>query len=216
MIIVTAVILIAIHIGIVWAQFYGDVPIKSSIANMFNLDMESNLPTFFSSAILMLSALLFYLLSKTSSEIEMEHRSYWLGLSFVFFFLSIDESAKIHEAVGDLIDSFVHSSGYLDYPWLIPYAILVLVLILFYIRFFWHMERKVFREFAAAAVIYLSGAIGFELLGAKEASSNGTDTLSYAVCSTLEESMEMIGVIILIHILLKLLEGKSFTFDFRL
>jgi hypothetical protein len=71
------------------------------------------------------------------------------------------------------------------------------------------MEKKVFWSFVGTAVLFLSKAIGFELLGAKDASLQGTDTVTYCIYCTIEESLEMFGVIYLIKILLNLLEGKS-------
>ena len=71
------------------------------------------------------------------------------------------------------------------------------------------MERKIFWSFVAAAVIFLSGALGFELLGANESSQHGTDTVTYSVLYTIEESLEMFGVIYLIHILLGLLDQTN-------
>lgn len=210
-----AIILIVIHIAILGVQFYTGIPVKFELLRMFSLDMEANLPTLFSSAILFFSAFLFYLLSKVSKDKKSKDHLFWLGLSFIFTFLAFDESIKIHEVVGDLTDKFVHGSGYLNYPWVIPYSILVLVLGLFYIRFFWNMERKVFLKFMVAAVMYVGGAVGFELLGANEVSMHSADTVLYSIYATIEESLEIFGVILLIHILLDLLGDVTFKLNFR-
>ncbi len=211
----TAVSLIIIHIAILGIKFYTDIPVKFELLRMFNLDMEANLPTLFSSSILFFSAFLFYLLSKVSQSKKSKDRPFWLGLSFIFTFLAFDESIKIHEVVGDLTEKFVEANGYINYPWVIPYAILVFVLGLFYIRFFWQMERKIFFQFIGAAVMYVGGAIGFELLGANEAGLHGADTVTYSVYSTIEESLEIFGVIFLIKILLDLLGDVSFKLNFH-
>ena len=204
-----ALILIFIHINILIIYFIVDDPDKFDFVRMFDLDMERNIPTLFSSAILLISAFLFYLLSKTPSEETKGARPYWIGLSFVFAFLAFDESAKIHEQLGDYTENFVEATGYLHYPWVISYSILILILGLFYMRFFWRMESKVFWAFMGAAAIFLSGAIGFELLGANESSIHSTDTILYSIYYTIEETLEMFGVIYLIWILLNLLEGKT-------
>ncbi len=204
-----AIVLIGIHILILGIYFYVGDPDKFDFVRMFDLDMERNVPTLFSSAIILIAAFLFYLLSKVEKEIKKGSRPYWLGLSFIFTFLAFDESAKIHEQIGDMTEKFVDASGYLHYPWVLSYSILVMVLGLFYFRFFWRMPSKTFWSFMGSAAMFLGGAIGFELLGAKESSLHGTDTLLYSVFYTIEESLEMFGVIFLIWILLKLLDGKS-------
>ena len=210
-----AIILITTHITILGFQFYTGIPIKAELSRMFSLDLEANFPTIFSSLILFFSAFLFYLLSKISHTKDNGDRSFWLGLSFIFTFLALDESSKIHEFIGYVTDVFVHGTGYLNFPWVLPYAILVLILGLIYIRFFWKMERKVFWSFVVAAVMYVSGAIGFELLGANEASIHSPDTVLYSIYSTIEESLEIFGVIFLIKILLHLLGDVSFKLNFR-
>ena len=129
-----------------------------------------------------------------------------MGLSWIFVYLAFDESAKIHEQIGDYTENFVNASGYLYYPWVISYGILLLILGAIYVRFFWRMERRTLWRFALAAVIFLGGAVGMELLGAKEASLHSANTLRYCVYYTIEESMEMFGVIYLIHLLLDLLK----------
>jgi len=211
-----AIAFILIHIGIMGVHFFSDIPLKPQFIRMFSLDMEANLPTSFSFVILLFSSFLFYLISKMPKEQKNRNRPYWLGLSFVFAFLAFDESSKIHEAIGNLTEIFVHTTnGYLSYQWVISYSILTIILGFFYIRFFWRMERKIFFNFMAAAILYLSGALGFELLGANEASLHGPDTILYTVYSTIEESLEIFGVIFLIKILLHLLNDTTVELDFR-
>ena len=207
--IIIALLLIFIHTVILGIYYYVGDPDKFDFVRMFDLDMERNVPTLFSSLIFAISSFLFYLLSRLPKEQENRNRRYWLGLSFVFIFLSFDESAKIHEQLGDFTERFVDASGFLHYPWVISYSILVLILAAVYLRFFLKMERKIFWSFVAAAVIFLSGALGFELLGANESSQHGTDTVTYSVLYTIEESLEMFGVIYLIHILLGLLDQTN-------
>lgn len=205
-----ALTLIIIHLAILGIYFYINNPKEFDFIRMFDLDMERNIPTLFSSILLLISAFLFYLLSKTA--IDKKHR-YWFGLSMVFVFLAFDESAKIHEKLGDFTEKFIDASGYFYYPWFIGYGILVLLLGIVYIRFFWNMERNVFLSFMLAAILFLTGAIGFDILGAKEASMHGEDTILYCFYYTIEESLEMFGVIYLISILFKLLENTSIEIE---
>ena len=207
--IIIALLLIFIHTVILCIYYYVGDPDKFDFVRMFDLDMERNVPTLFSSLILVISGFLFYLLSRLPKEQKEGHRKYWLGLSFVFTFLSFDESAKIHEQIGDLTEEFVDTTGYLHYPWVISYGILVVILAMLYFRFFWKMESKIFWSFMGSAVMYLSGAIGFDMLGGMEAELHGTATVTYSVLYTIEESLEMFGVIYLIHILLGLLDQTN-------
>ena len=65
---IIAIILITIHIIILFIYFIVNDPEKFDFVRLFDLDMETNIPTLFSSAILLISGFLFYLLSRISQE----------------------------------------------------------------------------------------------------------------------------------------------------
>jgi len=205
-----ALLLIAIHIVILVIYFWIDNPKEFDFIPMFDLDMESNIPSLFSSLLFAISSFLFYLLS----QIQKEKYKYWLGLSLLFLFLSFDESAKIHEKLGDYTENFISATGYFYYPWFISYSLFVFILALFYFKFFFNMPKKVFFSFMLSATIFLIGAIGFDILGAKEASEFGENTLTYCIYYSIEESLEMFGLIYLISILLGLLKKPLVKISF--
>ena len=66
-----------------------------------------------------------------------------------------------------------------------------------------------------AAVLFLSGAVGFELLGSNESSLHGMATVRYGIYATVEESLEILGVLLLISILLDLLGNASWQLTLR-
>lgn len=57
--------------------------------------------------------------------------------------------------------------------------------------------------FVVSGAVYVGGAIGFELIGGYYAKANGVENLTYSMISTVEESLEMSGVIVFIYALLK-------------
>ena len=59
-----------------------------------NMDRELNLPTLFSSALLLLAALLMQRLGQSSDRIDAQD---WRLLSKIFIFLALDEALQIHE-----------------------------------------------------------------------------------------------------------------------
>jgi len=76
-------------------------------------------------------------------------------------------------------------------------------------RFFMAMERKILYRFVYAAALFLVGAIGFDMLGGAEASRHGTNTIYYSLLYTIEESLEMFGLIYLFSILLHLIKERK-------
>jgi hypothetical protein len=53
-----------------------------------------------------------------------------------------------------------------------------------------------------AATIYIGGAIGVELIGSSHAELHGYENWMYSMIATLEESLEMAGLIVFIWALL--------------
>jgi hypothetical protein len=54
-----------------------------------------------------------------------------------------------------------------------------------------------------AATFYIGGAIGVELIGSRHAELHGYENWAYSMIATLEESLEMAGLIVFIWALLK-------------
>lgn len=68
-------------------------------------------------------------------------------------------------------------------------------------------EQGAGKGHACGGCLFLSGALGMELVGAKCASNCGLDSLGYDWCVTVEESLEMVGVALFIRTLLLYLEA---------
>ena len=132
--------------------------------------------------------------------------TFLIVLSLVFFYLAIDEAWSIHESWANLpIDNFVDTSGagVFYFIWVIPGIIVALALFLFFLKFLLLLPMKVMRSFIFAGALYAGGAIGFELIGGYYAGIYGNNTtFTYTLIATLEESLEMAGVILFIRSLL--------------
>ena len=65
-----------------------------------------------------------------------------------------------------------------------------------------------------SAVIFISGALGFELIGGFWYELRGDENIIYAILTTCEESLEMFGVQVFIYALMFYiaLELKNLTF----
>jgi hypothetical protein len=54
-----------------------------------------------------------------------------------------------------------------------------------------------------AAILYIGGAIGVELIGGRYAELHGEENWTYSMITTVEESLEMAGLIVFIWALLE-------------
>ncbi|OQY50149.1 MAG: hypothetical protein B6230_06850, partial [Desulfobacteraceae bacterium 4572_89] len=67
---------------------------------------------------------------------------------------------------------------------------------------------KTMSLFISSGVVFLLGAVGFEMLGAREAQLHSYESIRYAVFYTVEEFLEMTGIVIFIYGLLTLLQAR--------
>ncbi|MCI5151354.1 MAG: peptidase M48 Ste24p, partial [Candidatus Electrothrix sp. MAN1_4] len=68
------------------------------------------------------------------------------------------------------------------------------------------LPRKTALLLILSAIIFLTGSVGFDMLGGKEAELHGYYSNTYMVLSTIEEFLEMSGIVLLIYTLLDYIE----------
>ena len=66
-----------------------------------------------------------------------------------------------------------------------------------------------------AATLFIGGAIGIELVGGRYVELHGRENVTYSMIATLEESLEMAGVIVFIYALLKYIADNYKEVQFR-
>ncbi len=197
-----AVIAIGLVAASVVAQVWGHLlpPNRSQgIVEMFNLDAEANLPTYFASLLLALVALLSAAIGSVIRARGNEWVRHWHGLVLVFLYLSIDESLQLHERVIEPVRLALGLGGWLYFAWIIPASFFLLVFLLAYWRFFRSQPVSLRRGLFWAGLLYVAGAIGFELVGGHHFERFGPDNLAYVAITTLEEGLELAGIVVLIH-----------------
>ena len=83
-----------------------------------------------------------------------------------------------------------------------PFGFLVAIFLLSYTKFLFHLPVSTKKLFIAAAALYIGGAMGVEMLGGYVASTTGQKNVSYVIVITIEESLEMLGIVVFIHALI--------------
>jgi hypothetical protein len=175
---------------------------------LFDFDMEKNVPTLFSVCLLMLNAALFSIVWNAGRNRETSNRT-WLFLCVVFLFLAVDELSSVHEHLSVAISQRYEATGIFHFVWVVPYGIAVLVLGLAVLPTIWRLSKQIRSWFFLSGVVYVGGALGLEMVGGKyfEISKKTLD-LPYVLITTVEESMEIAGLIILVYALLKLIQRE--------
>jgi hypothetical protein len=172
---------IVIHCGMIY--YHHEVAkVPWLIRQLFDLDEENNLPTWFSSFLLLNNAVVLYLMAKAADT----NRYHWLVLAIGFFILSVDEVAGLHESLNTAI----------DINWAIPAGILVILVGLAFVPFLLSLQRRLAILFVLSGLLYVSGAICVELLS----EDMDEKSLAYGFATALEEGLEMLGALMFLAV----------------
>lgn len=182
---------------------------------LFYLDNEASVPTWYSSLALLLASVLLGLVAAAKKYQHDPCFPHWVILGGLFLMLSIDEAVMLREYPIDFLRNHLQASGALHYTWVIPGALFVTAVGLAYSRFLLSLDAKARRGMIAAGFIFLSGAIGVEMISGHHATQFGENNLGYVLIITAEEMLEMLGVVLLIHTLAGILERNVIAVQLR-
>ena len=179
-----------------------DFPLRDSFVILFNVDAELNIPAVFAGLVLLICSILLAIIAYGEKLAKRSYVNHWRALSIIFLFMSLDEVIMLHEKTIEPLRDKLDTSGFLYYAWVIPGAIFVVTLLLAFLGFLTALPAKTRRLILIAGTVYLGGAIGMELVGGYYAELNSQYNITYAIITTVEEFLEMLGLLIFIYALL--------------
>ncbi len=203
-----------------WSQFwftqtYGDGTYFETLS-YFNLATEISVPSVYSSAFLMLCAIILVLVSCASDAALGRSTRHWPILAGIFAYLSLDEFAGIHEELTPLMHHFVHLPAFLSYAWVVPVFAVLCVLAIYYLPFLLRLPRKTMILMIISGVIYVGGAMGMEFFEAMLAADNETMSFLGQIERVVEESLEIVGMTMFACTLLAYLKSLVSAIDYEL
>jgi hypothetical protein len=175
------------------------------LIRLFNVNEEGNIPTFFSAMLLLLASLLLALITVLKTASAGAYSRHWTVLSLILLYMAVDESAGVHEMFIKPTQWLLgeqRPSGIFHYRWIISGIAIVVVVVLSYLKFFLHLPRQTQRHFFAAAAIFLGGALGIEMVESYYTGLHAMGKFQLSMLATIEEGLEMAGVIVFINALL--------------
>jgi hypothetical protein len=173
------------------------------LTRLFDVDGEDNIPAFFSFAIMMYAVALLAYIAMHHRDGPRPRTAYWTGLAVVFTFLAIDEGFEVHEHIAKFAATWVGAHELKVYAWLVPYALGGIAFLIVYARFLLQLPRIDALRILRSGVVYVAGAGVAETVGAWYVHVYHTEhALGYDVETAIEESLEMVGVIMFIYALL--------------
>ena len=202
-----AIVLVVAHVaGAVSSHVFHHQQVFG-LVDTFDMNVENNVPTFFSAFILVASAVLLTVIASQSTADR--YAGNWKWLAIIFAFMAVDEDASLHELLIEPVRNLLAVAGPLFFAWVIPYALAVLVIGLLYLKFVWSLPARTRGLFIGAGSLYLAGALGFESIGGWYFSLHGEiEDLPYSLLVAAEEFLEMSGTILFIYALLDYLRDR--------
>lgn len=199
---VIAGVLLLIHIGLtVYHYTISDLPWL--VRQLFDVDEENNIPTWYSSIALLIASGFTLLLGYQKKAEKDKWAQYWVFLGYSFFLLSLDEMAGLHESFNSAVDS----------SWAVYALPPVLLFAVAYLRFLFSLPTPTAVLIMFSGALLVGGAIGVELYTEPYVYNDELNTLAYNLWTPVEEGLEMYGVILYLHALLQYMAAGGHITD---
>jgi hypothetical protein len=189
---------LAAHVLVQSARFVSGNDSLFGLVTMFSLGSDRNFPTFYSALAIFLCAVLLAVAGHASRQ---RYTWHWYGLALVFLFLASDEILEIHERTIEPMRGLINATGLLYYAWVVPYGLAALLLAIIYLRFLLHLPARTRSLFISAGLLFVAGALGFEMLGGWYSELHGNRNVVYVLYQTVEELLEMTGIAVFLYAL---------------
>jgi hypothetical protein len=178
LLVIISFLVVANLLGI-YSKYWLDHDHVFGLVKFFDLNTENNAPSFYSALAIMFCAALLALIGLSCKGLK---RFQWFGLAAIFVYLSLDEALQLHDQLDLPLRAVLGTSGVLRHAWIIPYALILLGLLLIYGRFLLELKKESRIRFIFSGIIFITGAIGFEILsGLRAGVFQGSCRLTYKI-----------------------------------
>jgi hypothetical protein len=176
-------------------QLYG-------FTDRLNMDKEEALAQFLQMLNLLAITGLLFAIGHRGRRLGDRWARWWLAMAGVFFYLTIDESSRIHEMSIIPLQQAFGTSGPLFFAWLVVAIPLVLLFVALYVPFLRALDPWTRNRFLLAGLLYVSGTVGMEMLGGMWVEGNFFDSTYYYTFVPIEEIFEVSGQLLFLFTLL--------------
>ena len=174
-----------------------------TITSTFDLDGEATIPAWFSSIQLFLTGLVLLSFGNWEKNKQIRNPFFIYLTGIVFIFLSLDESAMMHEKITRVlrtiegVPSFKGGHGI----WIYLYALPMLVGVFLGFSTVKTFFRTYFKQalfMTAGVLIFIFGAVGIEIVSYQFLRDDLTSTF-YKLSVAFEEVLEMMGISLFLY-----------------
>jgi hypothetical protein len=207
--------LIGLHLVGAYISFSTGRP-PAQPPRLLSLHGEINLTTAFSSFLAAATTVVLAAIGRAAEDEGDRDARNWYALALLFAWIAVDEVSAVHETVGYLIRGQIDARGIFHFAWVILAIPIVALVALGLAGFLRRLPARSRRGLAIAAVIYGSGAIGFEMAGGVVIERTPDPHAPFWILAAVEEVVEMIGLLLFLRTALEVAHDRVDSVTLRL
>lgn len=202
----SAALVVGHVVGLVLAEWLG-LSREHGVLRQFNLNGEANLAAWWYSFLLLACAVVAGVLASAARARAGGLAGRWAALAVVLALMAVDETAQLHDmATGPLRRLLDIGLGAFYYAWLLPAMAFLAVAVVYFAPLVGSLGPATSARFVLAAALYFGGAAGFEMVSGF-ALAAGRESLPDQGVMTIEEGLELAGLLVLLATLLAVARG---------
>ncbi len=183
-------------------EFLLGIEDTTEIVRLVHVAEEGNITTWFSAMLLFISSILLGLIASIEHTQIKPYVKHWSALAIVFFLMTLDEAARIHELTIEPMRSLFNASGIFHYAWVLIAIPFLIILAVVYWKFIQDLPKKTRLLFIISGVVFVSSAMGMDMVVGYFISHNIAPRLLEPLLITVEEFGENVAIVLFIYTLL--------------
>lgn len=187
-----------------------------TLTRFFDGDLKVNFPTGYKTTFLLMAFALLVILSAWARRVGDPFTRGWQLLAAVTGFAFVDETVYLHQSISRTLQEHLHTDGVLRFAWTILYLPAAFAVGIVLLRYITRLEARSRLPLLSGGALYAFAAVGLEPVKSHLSSSRGEDSLAFKLAAFVSDSLEMIGLTILVVVLLTLLAQRVRHVSFAL
>lgn len=171
------------------------------LVHLVDTSEEANIPTWFSVELFFISAVLLLVIAMTKKSAGDRWARHWKWLSVIFFYLSLDDLAQLHETMIIPLRTALHTSGVFYYAWIIVYIPLCLVVGLLYLKFVFSLPHNVRDRVIVAGTVFITSKLPVEMMKGYFHEAHIDHLPVFPLLTTVAELGKAVGLVLFISAL---------------